>query len=101
MFWFGIYLVVASVVAPTVFVAGRQLTKGSPHAAEHPGLIAALAGLSWPVLLVGLTELLLVDRAANGFRHAGSSHTTSPGPLSGRSPRQLGWRSLPSEVISP
>jgi hypothetical protein len=66
MLWIGIYLVIASVVTPIVFVAGQWFATGSSDAsAEHPGLTAALAGVIWPVLILGLTELLLVSRTVH------------------------------------
>jgi hypothetical protein len=66
MLWIVAYLAVASVVAPTVFVAGQWFaTRSSDAAAEHPAMTAALAGAIWPILLVGLTELLLVSETAH------------------------------------
>lgn len=66
-----IYLVVALVVAPTVFLAGQWFaTASSDASAEHPAATAVLAGMLWPVLIVGLTELLLVSTTAHriGYR---------------------------------
>ena len=66
MLWIGLYFVVASVVSSMVFVAGQWLATGSSDAAaEHPAMTAALAGAIWPILLVGLTELLLVSETAH------------------------------------
>jgi len=65
MLWIGLYFVVASVVSSMVFVAGQWFAAGSSDAAEHPALTAALAGAIWPILLVGLTELLLVSETAH------------------------------------
>jgi hypothetical protein len=62
----GIYLVVALAVTPMVFVAGQWFaTESSDSSAEHPGVTAALAGMLWPVLIVGLTELLLVSKTTH------------------------------------
>jgi hypothetical protein len=101
MLWSSIYLVIASAVAATVFVVGQWLTQQPDAAAEHPILIAAIAGVLWPVLALGMTEALLLKGAARRSNYPGSSHTTSDGDLSGRNPRQLGWRNLSSDVISP
>jgi hypothetical protein len=66
MLWIGLYFVVASVVSPVVFVAGQWFATGSSDAAaEHPAMTAAFAGAIWPILLVGLTELLLVSETAH------------------------------------
>jgi len=66
MLWMVLYFAVASVVAPTVFVAGQWFaTRSSDAAAEHPAITAAIAGAIWPILLVGLTELLLVSETAH------------------------------------
>lgn len=101
MLWFGIYIVIAPVVAATVLGVGHRLTKQRDAAADHPVVIASIAGILWPILALGMTEALLLKGAARGPAHPGSSHTTSAGDLSGRNPRQLGWRNLSSDVISP
>jgi len=101
MLWFGIYLVIAPVAAVTIFVVGQWLTKQPDAVAEHPLMLSTIAGMLWPVLALGMIEALLVRGAARGISQWGSSHTTSAGDLSDRNPRQLGWRSLPSDVISP
>ncbi len=99
--WFGVYIIIAPVAAAAIFVAGQWLTQQPDAAAEHPVVIAAIAGMLWPVLALGMIEALLLKGAARGIRYPGSSHTTSAGDLSGRKPRQLGWRNLSSDVISP
>ncbi len=101
MLWSSMYFVIASVVAAMVFVVGQWLTQQPDAAAEHPVVIAAIAGMLWPVLALGMIEALLLKGAARSIRYPGSSHTTSAGDLSGRNPRQLGWRNLSSDVISP
>lgn len=71
MLLLGIYLMVALVVTPMVFVAGQWFATGSSDSsAEHPAATAALAGVLWPVLIIGLTELLLVSKTAHriGYR---------------------------------
>jgi ABC-type dipeptide/oligopeptide/nickel transport system permease component len=66
MLWLGIYLMVAIAVMPMVFVAGQWFATGSSDSsAEHPAATAALAGMLWPVLILGLAELLLVSRTTH------------------------------------
>ena len=75
MLWLFLYFVGALVVAPTVFVAAQWTATGSYDGApEHPELTAALAGAIWPILFVGVVELLLVSDTARRWS-AGSVRT--------------------------
>ncbi len=60
MFWYGVYLVVAALVAMAVFVAADWFRGEDVAAPDFPGVISALAGMLWPVLLVGASEITLV-----------------------------------------
>lgn len=60
MFWYGVYLTVAALVAVAVFVAAGWFHEEDVAAPDFPGVISALAGMLWPVLLVGLSEMTLV-----------------------------------------
>ncbi len=73
MLLLDIYLIVALAVTPMIFVAGQWFATGhSESSAEHPAATAVLAGMLWPILVVGLTELLLVSRTTHRIgRQAG------------------------------
>ena len=83
MLWIGIYLVVATVVSAMLFIAGQWFATGSSKAsADHPAALAALAGAIWPVLLIGLTELLLVSKTAHHMGHRAGTNSTGAGAIS-------------------
>ena len=61
MLWCGIYVTVAVVVTIATFVVARRVRAGSVAAPDHPGAISAIAGAMWPLLIIGMTELVLVS----------------------------------------
>ena len=64
MLWYGVYLVVAAVVAMATFVAADWFREEHVAAPGFPGVMSALAGALWPILLVGVSEMVLVWWAA-------------------------------------
>lgn len=70
MFWYGIYFIIAALVAMATFVAGCWFREEHVAAPDHSGVMSAVAGMMWPVLLVGLSELALVWWAFRGTRYA-------------------------------
>jgi hypothetical protein len=70
MLWYAIYLIIAAVVAVATFVAAGWFREEHCAAPDHPGAMSALAGMLWPFLLVGMSEIALVWWAARGARYA-------------------------------
>lgn len=69
MLWSGIYLIVATLVAMGTFVAAAWFREEHVAAPDHSGVMSALAGILWPVLLVGMSEMALVWWAYRGARY--------------------------------
>jgi hypothetical protein len=70
MLWYAIYLIIAAVVAMATFVAACWFRDEHVAAPDYPGAMSALAGMLWPVLLVGMSEMALVWWALRGARYA-------------------------------
>ena len=70
MLWYGIYLIVAAFVAMATFVAAGWFREERAGAPEFPGVMSALAGVLWPVLFVGVSEMVLVWCAFRAARYA-------------------------------
>ena len=68
MFWYGLYFIIAVAVTMATFVAACWFREEDVAAPDHSGVTSALAGMLWPVLIVGLSELVLVRWV---FRAAG------------------------------
>ena len=68
MAWFGPYIVVAALVAISIFLASNWFRHQHVAAPEHSGATAVLAGLLWPALLLGIAELALVCCATRWTR---------------------------------
>ncbi|MEX0580241.1 MAG: potassium-transporting ATPase subunit F [Mycobacterium sp.] len=60
MFWFGVYVSAATVVALFVYLAAVLLRADRVGPSEHPVMTAVLTGMLWPALLVGVAELGLI-----------------------------------------
>jgi hypothetical protein len=60
MLWCGFYLTIAVFVAITTFIAGNWLRPEYVAAPDHPGTTSAIAGMLWPVLVLGAAELALL-----------------------------------------
>lgn len=68
MSWFGAYIVIAALVAASIFVASNRFRHKHVAAPAHSGATATLAGLLWPALLIGIVELAVVCCAGRRFR---------------------------------
>lgn len=60
MFWFGVYVSVATAVALFGYLTAVRFRADRVAASEHPVLTAVLTGMLWPALLVGVVELSLI-----------------------------------------
>lgn len=70
MAWFGAYIVIAGLVALSIFVASDWFRQRDVAAPAHSGATSLLAGLLWPALLIGIVELAVVCCAGQRFRQA-------------------------------
>jgi hypothetical protein len=70
MAWFGVYTVVAGLVAVSIFMASDWFRQRDVAAPAHSGATSVLAGLLWPALLIGIAELAVVCCAGRRFRQA-------------------------------
>jgi len=68
MFWFGVYLGVATLATVAIFVAADWYRQEHIAAPDHSGLMSAVAGILFPVLLVAVTELALISFVARRHR---------------------------------
>lgn len=68
MLWSGIYLIVAALVAIATFAAADWLREGHIAAPDYPGVMSAVAGILWPVLLVGISEIMVLSWAYRAAR---------------------------------
>ena len=68
MLWMYSYAAVAVVAAIAVFLLAEWVR--SPHvpAPEHAGFYAAIAGLLWPVVIVGIAQWGLIAAVASRLR---------------------------------
>lgn len=88
MEWIGGYLAMAVVVAAVALVSAGWFRDAHVTAPDRPGVTAAVAGLLWPVVLVGVVELLAVvgarSRLRSGVRYAEPRHSPESRTLSAR-----------------
>ena len=68
MLWCGSYLIIATVVAMATFLAAQWFREEHVAAPDCSGVMSAVAGMLWPVLLVGMTELAVFWWAIRGAR---------------------------------
>jgi hypothetical protein len=76
MFWIALYGIVALAVAVIALVVAEWVREPGAPAPEHPGFFAALAGLLWPAVLIGLAQWGLIAAAASPERRANSVAST-------------------------
>ena len=92
--WISVYAAAAVVVAiAAVVLAGRFRTPGVP-APDNPSLYAVLAGLLWPVVLVGVAQWALIAAVAERMRREPAAapvrRAPAPAPMRVRAPRTAG-----------
>lgn len=64
------YIVIAALVAVSIFLAANWFRQQHVATPDHAGATAVVAGLLWPALLIGMAELALVCCASRGTRRA-------------------------------
>lgn len=62
MTWIVLYGAVAVAAAALTFVAADWFREPGTPAADHPGRIALLTGLLWPVVMIGLAQWAAIAR---------------------------------------
>lgn len=65
MFGIACYLAVATIAAAAVFLFAEWTREPGVRGPDHPGRIALLTGLVWPLVLIGLAQGALVVAAGN------------------------------------
>lgn len=70
MLWYATYFVIAVVVAMATFAAAGWFREEHFAAPNYSGVMSAVAGMLWPVLVVGLSELALIWLAFRSARYA-------------------------------
>lgn len=68
MHWISGYFAMAIFVAAVALVAAGWFRDAHIAAPDRPGVTAAVAGLLWPIVLVGVVELLAVVGVRSGLR---------------------------------
>ena len=70
MFWIALYGIVALAVAVIALLVAEWVREPGAPAREHPGFFAALAGLLWPAVIIGLVQWGLIAAAASPERRS-------------------------------
>jgi hypothetical protein len=68
MFWIALYGIVALAVAVIALLVAEWVREPGAPAPEHPGFFAALAGLLWPAVVIGLAQWGLIAVVASPER---------------------------------
>lgn len=68
MFWIALYGIVATAVAVIALLVAEWVREPGAPAPEHPGFFAALAGLLWPAVVIGLVQWGLIAAVASPER---------------------------------
>ncbi len=77
--WMSVYAAVAVVAAIAVFLLADWLRMPGGPAPDEPGRYAVVAGLLWPVLVLGIAQWGLIAMvAARLRRRARPVHAVSP-----------------------
>jgi len=80
-----LYAVIATVLVPLFFVASQWVNHDHRHLRRTRWAYALVAGLLWPVLLIGLaqfTALVAMRQAAGRTAGLGTDSTLLTGPIS-------------------
>lgn len=84
MFGIASYLAVATIASVTVFLVAEWFREPGAPAPDHPGRIALIAGLLWPMLLLGLAQCVLVAAVHDKLgRRPVSTMSIRPGERAG------------------
>lgn len=60
-----LYLIVATMASAAIFLFAEWIREPGVPAPDHPGRIAVIAGLLWPLVVIGLAQCALVVAAGN------------------------------------
>jgi len=60
VFWIALYGVMAATVAVATFLAAEWFRDPGAPAPDHPGVLAAVTGLLWPVVVPGAAQCGLI-----------------------------------------
>ena len=72
MFWILIGVVPGLIAAAAAFLLAVRLRPRALHSRPaHPLLVALLAGMLWPIVVIGLTEFAVVAAMPTALRHRG------------------------------
>jgi predicted phage tail protein len=76
--WITVYLITAVVVAVLTWHLSHhvQSLEGPTDAAR--GFWAIVAGAGWPVILLGVAEMLVIHLITRRLRHAPATHAVTP-----------------------
>ena len=96
MFWIALYGVMAATVAVATFLAAEWFRDPGAPALDHPGVLATVTGLLWPVVVPGAAQCGLIVAIQSVVDH---SHRPT---FIGRVPRvRRGWSDpVPAPVRS-
>ncbi len=61
----ALYFILATTAAGAIFLFAEWTREPGLPAPDHPGCVALIAGLLWPLVLVGLAQYALVVAAGN------------------------------------
>ena len=68
MFWIALYGIVALAASVTALLVAEWIREPGARGPEHPGFFAALAGLLWPAVMIGLVQWGLIAAVASPER---------------------------------
>ena len=60
MFWIVVYFSCAVIVGGSAFIAVEWVRIGIADLPDHPGRTCLFAGVLWPVLILGVAELVVL-----------------------------------------
>lgn len=60
MFWIALYGVMAVTVAAATYLAAEWIREPGAPAPDHPGVLAVVTGLLWPVIVPGAAQFGLI-----------------------------------------
>lgn len=60
-----LYLIVATMAAAAIFLFAEWIREPGVPAPNHPGRVALIAGLLWPLVVIGLAQCALLVAAGN------------------------------------
>lgn len=80
VFWFYVYVAIAIINAAIAFLTAQWIRDRNTAAPNSPGVLAILAGLLWPITIVGAAQLLVIVAVKKAIRSTMSSREVSSEP---------------------